>query len=184
MKLVGQFAPLFLGLAASLVFTLGSNPLPAGKVVRLLAGKGVVPLLGLVLSVMIYQQMLLEVKAAESISRELAALHVPVILVVIVLPFIAGMLTGVAFGFVGVSFPLVLSLVAALPGAPDVRPYVMLAYACGHLGMMISPIHLCYVVSNRYFATTYGATLRYILGPSLLVTGLVAAYFLFLKWIL
>jgi hypothetical protein len=184
MKLVGQFAPLFLGLAASLVFTLGSNPLPAGKVVRLLAGKGVVPLLGLVLSVMIYQQMLLEVKAAESISRELAALHVPVISVVIVLPFIAGMLTGVAFGFVGVSFPLVLSLVAALPGAPDVRPYVMLAYACGHLGMMISPIHLCYVVSNRYFATTYGATLRYILGPSLLVTGLVAAYFLFLKWIL
>jgi hypothetical protein len=184
LKLVGQFAPLILGLVVSLVFTLASKPLPAGQMRRLIRGKTLMPLLGLALSVMIYQQMLMEVKAAELISRELVELHVPVLSVVIVLPFIAGMLTGVAFGFVGVSFPLVLSLVAAMPGTPAVRPYAVLAYACGHLGMMISPIHLCYVVSNRYFSTTYGATMRLMIGPCLLVAGLAAVYFLFLRWLL
>jgi hypothetical protein len=180
----GQFGPLIAGLVASLVFTLVSTPLPAGRLRPIVVSRTMAPLLGLVLSVMIYQQVLVEVKAAERISVELSRLHVPVLLVVVVLPFLAGLLTGVAFGFVGVSFPLVLSLVAAMPGEPAMRPYAVLAYACGHLGMMISPIHLCYVVSNRYFATTYGATMRLAWGACALVAGLAAAYFAVLKWLL
>jgi hypothetical protein len=181
---VSKFAPLLLGLLASLVFTLLSRPLPFKQAARLVMNKEMVPLLGLVLSVMIYQQMLQEVDAAKRIGSELTALHVPVTLVVILLPFIAGMLTGIAFGFVGVSFPLVLSLVAAMPDHPPLRPYVVLAYASGHLGMMLSPIHLCYVVSNRYFGATFKGTFRHILAPSLLVAILTAGYFILLKWTL
>jgi len=182
LPLAGKFAPLILGLVASLVFTLWSKPLPARQVVRLMMGKELVPLLGLVLSVMIYQHMLTDVNAAAAIGRELIAMHVPLTSVVILLPFIAGLLTGVAFGFVGVSFPLVLSLVASMPDHPAMRPYAVLAYACGHLGMMISPTHLCYVVSNRYFGATFSATSRLIVWPCLLVVILEAAYFLLLKW--
>jgi hypothetical protein len=179
---LGKFGPLILGLITSLVYTLLSKPLPFRQMMHLMVGKELAPLLGLVLSVMIYQQMLLKVHAAEAISTELAALHVPVVTVVILLPFIAGMLTGIAFGFVGVSFPLVLSLVASMAGHPAMRPYAVLAYASGHLGMMLSPIHLCYVVSNRYFSTTFGATLRLIAWPSVVVALLAAAYFLLLRW--
>lgn len=181
---VSKFAPLLLGLMASLVFTLLSRPLPWKQTARLVLNKEMVPLLGLVLSVMIYQQMLQEVDAAKRIGAELTTLHVPVTLVVILLPFIAGMLTGIAFGFVGVSFPLVLSLVAALPDHPATRPYMVLAYASGHLGMMLSPIHLCYVVSNRYFGATFKGTFRMILVPCLLVAVLTAGYFILLKWAL
>jgi len=143
-----------------------------------------VPLLGLVVSVMIYQQMLREVNAAVQIGSELTSMHVPVTSVVILLPFIAGMLTGIAFGFVGVSFPLVLSLAAAMPDHPSMRPYAVLAYACGHLGMMLSPVHLCYVVSNRYFGATFKATYRYIVPPCLLVAALAATYFIILRCLL
>ena len=59
-----------------------------------------------------------------------------------------------------------------------------MAYACGHLGMMISPIHLCYVLSNRYFATNFSATARLIAWPCLVVAVLTTAYFMLLKWAL
>ena len=184
MSFMQKFAPLLLGLAVSLVFTLWARPFPFKQLWRLTWNKDSVPLLGLVLSVMVYQNMLKDVNAAGAISQELGVMHVPVTLVVILLPFIAGLLTGVAFGFVGVSFPLVISLVESLPDHPSMRPYVVLAYACGHLGMMISPLHLCYVVSNRYFDTTIGATFRYLVRPCLLMAGFAAAYFLLLKWAL
>jgi hypothetical protein len=179
-----KFAPLILGLVVSLVYTLWARPFPFKQLGRLVWNKEMVPLLGLVLSVMVYQSVLKDVNAASAIGRELELLHVPVTLVVILLPFIAGLLTGVAFGFVGVSFPLVLSLVEAMPDHPSMRPYVVLAYACGHLGMMISPIHLCYVVSNRYFDATFGATLRLLAWPLVLMSASAAAYFLLLKWAL
>jgi hypothetical protein len=179
-----KFAPLILGLVVSLVYTLWARPFPFKQLGRRVWNKEMVPLLGLVLSVMVYQSVLKDVNAATAIGRELELLHVPVTLVVILLPFIAGLLTGVAFGFVGVSFPLVLSLVESMPDHPSMRPYVVLAYACGHLGMMISPIHLCYVVSNRYFAATFGATLRLLAWPFVVMTVSAAAYFLLLKWAL
>lgn len=181
--LLTKFSPLLLGLLGSLIATLVSNPLPARKVARLFGGKETLPLLGLVLSVMIYQQMLTHVNAAQRIGEELTARHVPLTSVVIILPFIAGMLTGIAFGFVGVSFPIVLSLIAGMPDVP-MRPYVVLAYASGHIGMMLSPIHLCYVVSNRYFEATFGATYRHIALPSLLMAILAGAYFSLLRWLL
>jgi hypothetical protein len=180
--IVQKFAPLLAGLIVSLGFVLWTRPLPAGQAVRLMTGKDMAPLLGLVASVMIYQHVLEQVHAAGRIGAEMMAFHVPAITAVILLPFIAGVLTGVAFGFVGVSFPIVLSLVASLPDHPAMRPYAVLAYACGHLGMMISPIHLCYVVSNRYFATTFRATFRHILGPCWVTGALVTVYFLVLKW--
>ena len=37
----------------------------------------------------------------------------PLVMVVVLLPFIAGMITGLAVGFVGTSFPIVLGLIAA-----------------------------------------------------------------------
>lgn len=181
---VKKFASLTLGLMAGLIYALWARPFPFKSLGRLVLNKEMLPLLGLVLSIMVYQGVLKDVNAASAISRELAAAHVPVTLVVVVLPFIAGLLTGVAFGFVGVSFPLVLSLLESMPDNPSIRPYVVLAYAAGHIGMMVSPIHLCYVVSNRYFETTFGATIRLLAWPLIWMSGAVWVYFLLLKWAL
>jgi hypothetical protein len=184
MSFLDKFASLVLGLAASVVFTLWARPFPFRQLGGLFWNKAMVPLLGLVLSVMVYQGVLKDVNAAAAISRELTEIQVPITLVVILLPFIAGLLTGAAFGFVGVSFPLVISLVESMPDHPAMRPYVVLAYACGHLGMMISPLHLCYVVSNRYFEATFGATIRLLKWPLVVVIVTSGTYFLLLKWAL
>ncbi len=53
--------------------------------------------------------------AAAAISFELGVMHVLVTLVVILLPFIIGLLTVMANGFDVESFPLVISMVEFMP---------------------------------------------------------------------
>jgi uncharacterized protein len=137
-------------------------------------------MIALIVAVMMFQGVLEKVEAAPRIAAELRAAEVPPELAVVILPFIAGMVTGLAFGFVGVSFPIVLGLVQAM-GVTNIAPQVALAYASGHLGQMLSPIHLCYVVSNRYFKTTFGPVYRHILAPAALAAALTAAYYLLLR---
>lgn len=176
-----QFLPLDLGLLGSLIYTMVSHKLPPRQGPGLIFNKHMVPLLALVAAVMMYQTMLERTDAATLIGQNLNQWHVPAIVVVILLPLIAGLLTGVAFGFVGVSFPIILLLVSQMPGEPAMRPYAVLAYGVGHLGMMISPIHLCYVVSNRYFKTDFWPVYRHILWPCAIMAACLGGYFLLLK---
>ncbi|MFB3893313.1 MAG: DUF401 family protein [Phycisphaerae bacterium] len=179
-----EMVPLILGLLGSFAWICHGGRLTAGAVRRMILSKSMLPLLGLVIAVMVFQNMLEAVGAAGQIGKGLNDLNMPVIVVVIVLPFVAGMVTGVAFGFVGVSFPIVIPLVAAMAGSPAGRPYWVLAYACGHLGMMISPIHLCYVVSNRFFGTTFGPVTKHIAAPAGIMAVIAAAYFIALKFVI
>lgn len=60
----------------------------------------------------------------------------------------------------------------------------VLAYGCGHLGMMLSPLHLWHVVSNRYFNTTFGPVYRRIVPPAAVLAALVGGYFAALRTLL
>lgn len=50
-----------------------------------------------------------------------------------------------------------------------------LAYACGYAGMMLSPMHICYVVTCEYFGIPLWRSYIYIIGPTavMLLTSLV-----------
>ncbi|KKM12967.1 hypothetical protein LCGC14_1719560, partial [marine sediment metagenome] len=61
-------------------------------------------------------------------------------------------------------------------------PYAVLAYASGHLGMMLSPLHLCHIVSNRFFDTPYGPVYRRIIPAGIIMAVLAGAYFAVLQW--
>jgi hypothetical protein len=138
----------------------------------------------LVIGVMIFQHVLGKVDAAPRIARELKDLHVPPVAVVAVLPFIAGMVTGIAIGFVGASFPIVLGVVASMGDHVSIRPYVALAYAFGHIGQMLSPLHLCQVLSNQYFRVGFGPVYRLIAVPIAFTATGAVLYFIVLRAIL
>ena len=67
-----------------------------------------------------------------------------------VLPFITGMITGIAVGFVGTSFPLVITLIATMTTEPS-GALIFIAYTFGFSGMMLSPVHLCFLLTKDYF---------------------------------
>jgi integral membrane protein (TIGR00529 family) len=94
---------------------------------------------------------------------------IPILAVIVLLPFISGMVTGTAFGFVGASFPIVFALVGQNPTLGISSATTACAYAFGYIGMMVSPIHVCFVVTCEYFETPVLGTYRYIAGPCLFI---------------
>ena len=176
-----KYLPLTVALITSIVWTAILKHLKFSAVAKIFTRKSSCAMAGLVVSVMVFQYILNRVGAAGRIADELLEMRVPVVLVVVVLPFIAGMVTGLAVGFVGTSFPIVLALVTALPNHGSIYPYVVLAYGSGHMGQMVSPLHLCHVVSNEYFKTGFADVYRRLLPTVSLNFALVVAYFVFLK---
>jgi uncharacterized protein len=119
-----------------------------------------------------------------TMGRELLAAGIPVVLVMVAIPFVAGFVTGVALGFVGISFPLVFGLLGQSPDTGALAATTMLAYTSGYVGMMLSPIHVCFVVTNEYFKVkSLGPTYRYLWGPAVLVLLAAAALSAFYRWI-
>jgi integral membrane protein (TIGR00529 family) len=100
---------------------------------------------------------------------ELIQTGIPLILVIMLIPFISGMVTGVAFGFVGASFPIVFALVGLNPSPAVAAATTAFAYTCGYIGMMLSPMHACFVVTAEYFKTSVFSAYRYIIGPAFVI---------------
>ena len=182
--LVGKTLPLTLGLLVSLAWTCRLNRLGASVAAKAMLSRTTLRIVVLVIGVMIFQHVLGKVDAAPRIARELKDLHVPPVAVVAVLPFIAGMVTGIAIGFVGASFPIVLGVVASMGDHVSIRPYVALAYAFGHIGQMLSPLHLCQVLSNQYFRVGFGPVYRLIAVPIAFTATGAVLYFIVLRAIL
>jgi uncharacterized protein len=107
------------------------------------------------IGVLVFKYMLIASSLLPLAGRELADYGIPVVMVAIVLPFVAGLVTGVAMGFTGTAFPLVVALLVS--GSSDISPLsaLVLAYGFGYMGMMVTPIHLCFIVTKDYFSASF-----------------------------
>jgi uncharacterized protein len=101
---------------------------------------------------------------------------IPLIAVIMLIPLISGLATGIAIGFVSASFPVVYALLGQDPTPGVTAATTALAYSFGFMGMMLSPIHVCFVVTCGYFKISLFENYRYIIGPIVIV--LIAALML------
>ena len=104
-----------------------------------------------------------------AMRNEFVSAGIPILIVIMMVPFISGMVTGVAFGFVGTSFPIVFALVGQQLPLGVAAATTALAYGCGYMGMMISPMHICFVVSCSYFQVPLAWVYPYLAKPALLM---------------
>jgi Uncharacterized conserved protein len=102
-------------------------------------------------------------------QNEFMAMGIPILLVMAIIPFISGAVTGVAFGFVGASFPIVFAFIGQNQPMHVIIATTVFAYGCGYIGMILSPLHVCLVVTNEYFKTGLFSMYRYIVVPALIV---------------
>jgi hypothetical protein len=117
------------------------------------------------------------------LSRELLDWHIPLIPIAMLLPFIVGLVGGITIAFVGATFPILVSLVNSLGQNDLMLPYMMLALVCGFAGVLVSPLHLCLVLSNEYFETNLVAVYRCLRVPVLaLVAGGILYFWVLCLW--
>lgn len=125
-------------------------------------------LLTTIMGVILFKTLLDQSGLLPEAGNRLIESGIPLVLVVAFLPFVAGLVTGIAIGYAGIAFPLLAGL-AASP-ATGLAPYstLLLGFAFGYAGMMWSPVHLCFVLTRGYFGVSVPAILRYIVPASLL----------------
>ncbi len=130
--------------------------------------------------VMLFQGMLEASALLPAAGRQLGASHIPVEIIIAFLPFLAGLVTGLAIGFGGPAFPLVVGLAAADPGLGEGAALV-LAFSMGYAGMMLSPVHLCYVLTRKYFFASLADTYRYLVPCVLVIMAWGIGFHVFLR---
>lgn len=166
--------PILLGLAWGFYWLMRHRGLTSSRLFQLLLSQKNIGLLFLVFALMLFREVLEANGAVGTLSEELKG--APLYLLVAGLPFIAGLVVGIAVGFVGASFPLVIALVAA-GGVEPALPYYCLAYSCGYMGMMLSPVHVCLLVTNGYFKSSLHRVYVFLLP--LCLGGVAASFLLF-----
>lgn len=112
--------------------------------------------------VMVFQTLLARSTLLPMAGKELATGTISLGLIIAILPFVAGLVTGIAVGFAGTAFPVVAGLMATDPGS-SVLATLILAFIMGYSGMMLSPVHLCFVLTKDFFAVPFRQVYRYIL---------------------
>ena len=119
---------------------------------------------------------------AAEMHSELTAWGVPILFVIMLIPFIAALTTGLALGFVGASFPIIMTLIGSDPSRGELYTTIVLAYGCGYIGLLLSPVHVCLIVTNDHFKTSLMGSLRKLTLPvSILFCFLIGYCFLISK---
>ncbi len=119
----------------------------------------------MVCGIMVFKGMLDASGAIEALPRFFKESGLPPLVVFFSLPFIVGLLTGLTVAFVGSTFPII---VAMTGGHPD-PAVVTFAFASGFAGVMLSPTHLCLLLTVRYFNADLARTYRLMYPPVLSV---------------
>ena len=129
--------------------------------------------LSVVLGVMGFKEIMKAGGVVDVFPSILAALHIPNALVLFFIPMIVGLLTGITQAFVGVAFPVVMPLIT---GAHSPLSAAALAYSGGFLGVLLSPVHLCLILTYQYFKARLGGVYRLMIFPVVFVAAVAFAF--------
>lgn len=124
-------------------------------------------IISLMFGIMVFQSIINDSGAAVAIANQIASWGVPDWAVVAFTCFIIGFVGGIVTAYVGIVYPILIAIL--INPAPD-HAMIVLAYASGLIGVMVSPLHLCLILTKEYFKASFGKIYPLILGPAAFVT--------------
>jgi hypothetical protein len=129
-----------------------------------------------VFAVLWFKEVLIVSGAVQALTPVLTAWHIPIAAAFVLLPLLVGVLTGSPQAVVGTAGPILIGLV----GMPSVSPELAAsAMVSGYAGCMLSPAHLCFVLTNGYFHADFGKSFRMVVLPELALLAASLAYLAF-----
>ncbi len=135
----------------------------------------------MVLGIVNFSAFLSKSGAAIQMTEEFVKTGIPLMYIVILLPFISGMVSGITVAFVGSSYPILISILSTV--YPDAIPvnYIILGFVSGFMGVMLSPVHLCLILTSEYFDVNLKDILFKLIEPAFCMMVSSIAYFYILK---
>jgi len=132
-----------------------------------------------IFGIMIFREMFEVSGATNIIANIIGSLPFPAIIVIITIPIILGILTGYNLGAVALSYPLVEPFFQS--SGINIVGLTSIIFISSLVGYLISPIHLCNVVSSEYMKTDTTRMYKMYIPSAivLLLIQVVAMIFLF-----
>ncbi len=168
---------LILALMGAIVWVWLANDMPWSRRWAILRQPSLFKMLYMVSAILIFKGVLEQSGAVLQISREMLHWQIPLLTITIILPMLVGGISGITIAFVGATFPILVSLIQSMQQTHLMLPYMMLAMASGFVGVLISPLHLCLLLSNEYFQTSLLPVYQHLRVPLVALLAAAAAYF-------
>ncbi len=123
----------------------------------------------LVFGILSFQTVLELSGAITQITTLAQQYHFPPALLIFLVCFAIGLLTGMVAAYVGMGY----ALLAGFLYQPVLQPgNIQLAYLAGYVGMLLAPTHLCLVLTNEYYKSNLMSVYRLIIVPLLILAVL------------
>lgn len=170
------YIPVISGVILAMCYLQCTRPLTRQQWYDIICAKKVYSLLFIVIAVRVYGAFITAnmpdgMSLVSHVRADMSNWGIPTVAIVMLVPFICGITTGLSIGFVGASFPIVINILGPSPALPTVIATTILAYACGYIGIILSPVHICLIVTTEHFKTRLVHNLTKLLLPSALVIG-------------
>jgi len=121
----------------------------------------------LIASIMIFKKILQVSGGIDIIPEAFAKLGIHPFIVLFIIPFFISTMTGLGTAALGIGLPVLLPII--IQGEANLY-YAMLAFTGSFVGVMISPMHLCLVVTRNYFKADMGKIYKMLILPLTIIT--------------
>ncbi len=130
----------------------------------------------LILGVMFFKEAMENSGAVINLSTFFIEQGIPASPVLFLLPFATGLITGITLGFVGSTFPLIIHIAGNTSMAA-----ISFAFAAGFLGVLLSPVHVCLVLTREYFKANLWGMYKMMLPACVIIFLLAVIQYLLLR---
>jgi len=127
-------------------------------------------ILFLLYAIMLYKAIIESSATASVLISDMQAIGLPALVVLVALPLLMGLATGFSMAFVGVALPLLVPYIVSDLGVNGYA--LLLAYVSGMMGVLLSPLHLCLILSAEYFKANLARVYKYILPPAVVMEAI------------
>lgn len=123
-------------------------------------------------AIMIFRASVDQTTTFDTLMSGMLEMGVPLYLVTAGLALLIGFVSASHSSTVAVVIPVIIPIAQAMDR--NVLVYVMLSYCFAFLAYLVSPLHLCLILTNRYFDVSLGKVSR-LYAPVILVVAVTAA---------
>ena len=170
-------------LAATSVLLILMHRLSFEKTVRAVKSALSVEMVLLVLGVIVFKHAVEQSGCVPAILDAFRQLGLPPAVLLFSIPFIVAFMTGIAVSYISVAVPILLPLlVLDIDGQQTaILSRAMFLFAGGYYGLLLSPVHLCLILTKEFFGADLSKVYRMMLPGIVILTTLATAYYLVLK---
>jgi integral membrane protein (TIGR00529 family) len=183
-----QYLPMVIGLLSAIGVLQLIKPLQLSLWVKMAGSKQLMKMLIIILMVRLYggfiEAEVNGISVVQVMAEEMRQFGLPSLPLILVIPFLTGMTMGVSLGFAGAALPIVMALLGPAPAFGLTISTLVFAYVSGFMGTMLSPLHVCMIVTSEYYKTDLARSYRPIMVPALLMIILAFIYMQILQFFL